>query len=591
MLYSTMADAYEKIEETMKRLEITDHLVELFMKTDKELIDKVVYMTQGKLYPDYMGIEIGVAEKLAIKAIGLASGRDLESIRKVYKEKGDIGLAAEEVLKGRLQTTLLKEPLTVERVYETLDKVAKTSGPGSLEAKLRYISGALNHATSKEAKYIIRTITGELRLGVADYTVLDALAVAYTGDKGNRPLLERAYNLSSDLGTIAKTVAKEGLRGIKRFKITVGKPVRPMLAERLETAEEIVEKLEGMCVAEYKLDGERVQIHKDGDSVDLFSRRLEKITHHYPDIVDLVKSNLKSSKAIVEAECVAVNLDTGELMPFQELMHRRRKYGIEEAMKAYPVSLFLFDALYIDGKDLTQEPYLKRRDMLKKIVIQNDRFKVVPSISSRNPKEIEKFMEEAISDGCEGLVIKDTRSVYRAGAREFSWIKLKREYRSELKDTLDLVIVGALHGRGRRAGKYGAFLLAAYDKDADTFRTVCKIGTGFTDEDLERFPKVLSPYKIYHRHGRVDSKLEADVWFIPQIVIETMAAEITVSPIHTCCMDAIRKGSGLALRFPKYTGRLRNDKAPEDSTTVDEILSIYKSQLKKIEKEAAVELV
>jgi DNA ligase-1 len=586
-----MADAYEKIEETMKRLEITDYLVELFSKTDRELIDKVVYMTQGKLYPDYMGIEIGVAEKLAIKAISLASGKDLESIRKVYKEKGDIGSAAEEVLKGRLQTTLIKEPLTVERVYETLDKVAKTSGPGSLETKLRYISSMLNDATSKEAKYIIRTITGELRLGVADYTVLDALAIAYTGDKGNRPLLERAYNLSSDLGIIAKTVAKEGLKGIKRFNITVGKPIRPMLAERLETAEEIVKKLEGMCVAEYKLDGERVQIHKDGDSVDLFSRRLEKITHHYPDIVDLAKNNLKASKAILEAECVAVNLDTGELMPFQELMHRRRKYGIEEAMKAYPVSLFLFDVLYMDGKDLTQETYLKRRHMLKKIVIPNDRFRIVPSMSSKNPKEIEKFMEEAISDGCEGLVIKDTRSVYRAGAREFSWIKLKREYRSELRDTLDLVIVGALYGRGRRAGKYGAFLLAAYDKEADTFRTACKIGTGFTDEDLERFPKLLSPYKIHHRHGRVDSKLEADVWFVPQIVIETMAAEITVSPIHTCCMDAIRKGSGLALRFPKYTGRIRDDKAPEDSTTTDEILSIYKSQLKKIEKETEGELV
>jgi DNA ligase-1 len=591
MLYSIIADTYEKIEETTKRLEITDYLVDLFKKTDPNLIDKVVYLTQGKLYPDYLGIEIGVAEKLAIKAIGFATGRDIESIEKIYKKVGDIGLAAQEVLKERAQTTLFKEPLTVERVYETLDKIAKTSGPGSIDAKLKYISSLLNDATPKEAKYIIRTITGELRLGVADYTVLDALAIAYTDDKSNRPLLERAYNLSSDLGAIAKSLAKEGLNGIKSFKINVGKPIRPMLAERLETAQEIVEKLKGRCVAEYKLDGERVQIHKDGKKVTLFSRRLENITHHYPDVIDLVISNIKADKVIAEAECVAVNLDTGELLPFQELMHRRRKYGIEEAMKAYPVSLFFFDVLYLNGEDLTQKPYSERREILEDIIIKDERVRVVQSLKSNDPKEIENFMEQAISDGCEGLVIKDIDSVYRAGAREFSWIKLKREYRSELKDTLDLVIVGAFYGRGRRAGKYGAFLLAAYDKDADIFRTVCKVGTGFTDEDLDKFPKILAPYKIPHRHGRVDSKLEADVWFVPQIVIETIAAEITVSPIHTCCMDSIRKDSGLALRFPKYTGKIRDDKAPEDATSVNEILEMYKSQLKRVETEAASETV
>lgn len=584
-----MADTYEKIQETTKRLEITDYLVDLFKKTDKNLIDKVVYLTQGKLYPDFMGIEIGVAEKLAIKAIGFATGRDLESIDKVYKKMGDIGLVAQEFLKDRAQATLFKERLTVEKVYETLDKIAKTSGPGSIDAKLKYISSLLNNATLKEAKYIIRTTTGELRLGVADYTVLDALAIAYTNDKGNRPLLERAYNLSSDLGGIAKSVATKGMDGIKKFKITLGKPIRPMLAERLETAQEIVEKLQGRCIAEYKLDGERIQIHKDGNSATLFSRRLENITHHYPDIIKLSRSNLRADKAIVEAECVAMNLDTGELLPFQELMHRRRKYEIEEAMRAYPVSLFFFDILYFNREDLTQNPYSKRREILEKIVAKDDRVRVVQSMKSNDPKEIEKFLEEAISDGCEGLVIKDADSTYRAGAREFSWIKLKREYRSELKDTLDLVIVGAFYGRGRRAGKYGAFLLAAYDKEVDTFRTVCKIGTGFTDEDLERFPKILAPYKIPHRHGRVDSKLEADVWFVPQIVIETIAAEITVSPTHTCCMDAIRKDSGLALRFPKHTGKIRDDKSPEDATSVNEIFGMYKSQLKRIEKDAASE--
>ena len=585
MLYSFIADIYEKIEETTKRLEIIDHLVNLFKETNTNLIDKVVYLTQGKLYPDYIGVEIGIAEKLAIRAIAISTGNSLEKIRTFYKKVGDIGLVAEKVLKSSKQVTLFKEQLTVNRVYKTLDKIAKTSGPGSLNVKLKYISSLFNDATPKEAKYIIRTVTGKLRLGVADYTVLDALAIAYTGDKSNRPTLERAYNLSSDLGTIAKTVASQGLKGIKSYRITINRPVRPMLSERLETVHEIIEKLNGKCIAEYKLDGERIQIHKNGSLITLFSRRLENITNHYPDVIDLAMIYLKADKVITEAECVAVNPDTGKLLPFQELMHRRRKYEINKALIEYPVSLFFFDILYLDGEDLTQRPYLERREKLKQLVTQDDRIKIVPSIYSDDPKEIENFLGEAIANGCEGIMAKDPNGIYRAGAREFSWIKLKREYGSELGDTLDLVIVGAFYGRGRRAGKYGAFLLTAYDKDNDMFRSVSKIGTGFTDETLEKIPKILAPYKIDHIHARVDSKLEADVWFIPHIVIEVIAAEITISPIHTCCMNAIRKGSGLALRFPKYTGRLRNNKAPEDATTVKEIEEIYKGQLKRVEKQ------
>ncbi|MCP8323878.1 MAG: ATP-dependent DNA ligase [Candidatus Methylarchaceae archaeon HK02M2] len=585
MLYSFIADIYEKIEETTKRLEIIDHLVNLFKETNTNLIDKVVYLTQGKLYPDYIGVEIGIAEKLAMRAIAISTGNNLEKIRTFYKKVGDIGLVAEKVLKSRKQSTLFKEQLTVNRVYTTLDKIAKTSGPGSLNIKLKYISSLFNDATPKEAKYIIRTVTGKLRLGVADYTVLDALAIAYTGDKSNRPTLERAYNLSSDLGTIAKTVASQGLKGIKSYRITINRPVRPMLSERLETVHEIIEKLNGKCIAEYKLDGERIQIHKNGSLIKLFSRRLENITNHYPDVIDLAMIYLKADKVITEAECVAVNPDTGKLLPFQELMHRRRKYEINKALIDYPVSLFFFDILYLDGEDLTQRPYLERREKLKQLVTQDDRIKIVPSIYSDDPKEIENFLGEAIANGCEGIMAKDPNGIYRAGAREFSWIKLKREYGSELGDTLDLVIVGAFYGRGRRAGKYGAFLLTAYDKDNDMFRSVSKIGTGFTDETLEKIPKILAPYKIDHIHARVDSKLEADVWFIPHIVIEVIAAEITISPIHTCCMNAIRKGSGLALRFPKYTGRLRNNKAPEDATTVKEIEEIYKGQLKRVEKQ------
>jgi DNA ligase-1 len=583
--YSLIADIYEEIEATTKRLEMTDRLVELFKKTPKDVINKVVYLTQGKLYPDFMGIEIGIAEKMAVRAIALAAGHTIKEIEDDYKKTGDLGDTAQNFLEKKRQVVLFHEPLTVENVYEILDKMAKTTGQGSMEQKLSLLAGLLANASPKEAKHIVRTVTGKLRLGIGDMTVLDALAVAYTEDKANRPALERAYNLSSDLGSVAETIAKKGIGGIKKFKVVVGKPIRPMLAERLPTGQEILEKLGGKGAAEYKLDGERLQIHKKDKEVTIFSRRLENISSHYPDAIDLSRTHINSDQAIVECECVAVDLNTSDLMPFQELMHRRRKHGIEEAMKAYPVSIFMFDVLYVDGEDYTLKPYTERRKELGQILVQDDRVRLVQSIVTGDLNKLETFFEQAIQDGCEGLMMKDLNSIYRAGSREFSWIKWKREYQSELSDTIDLTIVGALHGRGRRAGKYGAFLLAAYDDEADMFRTACKCGTGFTDEDLERFPKLLEPYRIPHVHSRVDSKLEANVWFVPKLVIETIAAEITLSPIHTCGMDAVRKGSGLALRFPKYTGRLRDDKGPEDATTVKEIIEMYQSQLKRISTE------
>jgi len=580
--YILIAKAYEKMEETTKRIDLTSYLVELFKATPLEILDKVIYLTQGKLYPDYLGVEIGVADKLALRAIANITGLSVERVEAHYKQKGDIGIVAQDLLSDKKQQTLFSEPLTVERVYVTLEKIAKTTGSGSLDLRLGYLQSLLNDATPLEAKYLLRTVTGKLRLGIADYTVLDALAIAFTGDKSNRIHLERAYNLSSDLGNVAKTVAEEGLEGVLKFRIQVGKPIRPMLAERLESAVAIVEKIGGECGVEYKLDGERLQIHKRGDEVNLFSRRLENITVHYPDAIDLVRKHIKAKEAILDGEAVAINEDTGEYLPFQEIMHRRRKYGIEEAMKEYPISLNLFDILYLEGEDLTQRTYLERRKILEEVTEKAERITIVPAIVTADPQKIEEFMQQAILDGCEGIVAKDLKSSYRAGAREFAWIKLKREYKSELQDTIDLVIVGAFYGKGKRAGKYGTFLLAAYDKEEDVFKTATKIGTGFTDEDLAKLPELLQPYKIPNRHARVESKIEADVWFVPKVVIEVIASEVTLSPVHTCAMSVIKTGVGLALRFPKFTGRLRDDKAAEDATTVQEIVELYRSQLKKI---------
>jgi DNA ligase-1 len=582
-----IAETFEKMEKTASRLALTDYLVSLLKLTPIDVIDKVVYLIQGKLYPDYEGIELGLAEKMAIRALAYSAGVEVSIIEENYRRTGDLGDTAEEVMKAKNQTTLFSEKMTVERVYYTFDKIARTSGSGSQEVKLRLVSNLLNDASYREAKYIMKFIMGTLRLGIADHTIMDSLALAFTGNRINRHVLEQAYNVSSDLGEVAKLLVTKNLESLKSLQITLFKPVRPMLSERVRSSEEAMEKISGSAAAEYKLDGERIQIHKGKGKVELFSRRLEKVTDHYPDITGAIGSII-ANEAILEAEVVAINPLTGEYLPFQELMHRRRKYEIKQAVENYPVSLNFFDILYIDGQDTTSLPYFKRREIIENLlqnVKKNDKIRIVPQTIIKKTTEIERFMALAIENGCEGLMLKQLSSTYRAGAREFAWIKLKREYRSDMADTADLVIVGGLFGRGRRVGKYGALLLASFDSNSDKFKSVCKVGTGFTDEQLRQFYENLEGHIISHRHPRVDSGMEMDVWFEPKVVIDVIASEITLSPSHTAALDRIRKGYGLALRFPKFTGKIRYDKNPEDATNVEELISMYKAQMKRIKKE------
>ena len=337
--YSVLSEVYEKIEETTKRLEMTDFLVTLLMNTPQEVLDKVVYLTQGKIYPDFVDLEIGIAEKLAMKAVARATGRSEEEIKKDLEKTGDLGETAENSVADKKQAPLFRRSLTVLNVYETFEKMAKTSGPGSIELKISLLAGLLSNASPKEGRYIIRTVTGNLRLGIAAMTVLDALAIAFGGGKENRDRIERAYNISSDLGKVAITLAEKGVKGVTDFRVSIGNPIRPMMAERLSAPLEILEKLGGRCAAEYKYDGERIQAHKQADKISLFSRRLENISDQYPDAIDLLKKCVLAKDAILEAECVAVDPDTSEILPFQELMHRRRKHDVVKTMKKYPVSL------------------------------------------------------------------------------------------------------------------------------------------------------------------------------------------------------------------------------------------------------------
>ena len=584
MNYSEVAEKYEKLEGISGRNEMTKVLADLLKQTPRDELPFLVYMTQGKLRPDYEGVELGLAEKLALRAISYATGLPADKVYSIYVKHGDIGTAAEDLLRSKSQGTLFSEGLTLGRVYDTLLRIARQAGSGSVDIKLKELGSLLNDATPREAKFIMRTVTGELRLGVADYTVLDAAALAFLGGKQERTSIEKAYNVHPDLGFVVASVASKGLRGIEEIGVEVGIPIRPMLAERLSSAEAIIKKMgDREVAAEYKLDGERLQIHKDGEDIRLFSRRLEVITGHYPDALELVRQHVKSKRAILEAEVVAINEDTGEYLPFQELMHRRRKHGVEQAVADYPVALNFFDILLANSADITGKPYTFRRRKLKQTVETSERTRPVPAITTSDPSKIERFMEEAIENGCEGLVIKDMASPYRAGAREFAWIKLKREYRSELTDTIDLVVIGAFHGRGRRAGTYGTYLLGAHDDQRNIYTSVAKIGTGFSDADLERIPKLLKRYESHVKPPDVESNMIPDIWFRPHMVVETIASELTLSPIHTAAMGRIRPGAGMSLRFPKFTGKIRDDKGPEDATTVEEIVGMYRRQTKRIE--------
>jgi DNA ligase-1 len=584
MLFREVVDYYEQLEATTKRLEMTDILAALLSKTPPAVIDKVVYMTLGELYPAYVGLELGVAEKLAARAIRQVSGAGEKELNELFSRHGDLGTVAELLLRTKEQTTLFVQELTVEEVYSSLEKIAKASGPGAVDVKTAVLSKLLAMATPVEAKHIIRIVTGKMRLGVADMTILDALAKAFGGD---REVYERAYNLSSDIGLVAKTAAVEGVEGVSKFRVRVGIPVRCMLAERLSSAVEILEKMDGVGFTEYKYDGERMQIHKAGEKVWIFSRRQENITQQYPDVVEAVEKYVKAAEAILECEAVPLDPDTGETLPFQELMHRKRKKEIERAAEEYPVALYFFDILYVDGEDMTTKPFLERRKMLEKVIVEDERVKLSTGLLTHSPEEVEKIFAEAVEAGCEGVIVKSVGedSVYRAGARGWQWIKFKRDYRSEMIDTVDLVVVGAFHGRGRRRGKFGALLTAVYNEERDVFQTVCKVGSGFKDEDLERFTEMLNQLKIPHKHARVESLMTPDVWVEPSIVLEIIGAEVTLSPVHTCAWGVLKEGYGLGIRFPRYTGRLRTDKKPEDATTDREIVEMYRRQLKKIEAE------
>ncbi len=586
MLFRVLVDTYERLEATTSRLEMADILAEFFREAEPEVLRKAIYLTQGQLYPDFYPQKLGMADKLLLRTLAFVTGMKESAIQDLQLKEGDLGVVAERIFQGKRQTTLFSEPLTFQRVYSALERVSVSEGGGSQDTKMKQLAEVLNDASPVEAKYISRIVTGKMRLGVAAMTVIDALSIAFA-TKEERDTVERAFNISSDLGMVAEVLTRSGLEGVKNIHVTVGNPIRVMLAERMSSPVEILERMGGSCAFEYKYDGVRVQAHIGGGKCTLYSRRLEDLTGQFPDVVRSLSAAFKGTTAIMEGECVPVDLNTGEFLPFQEVSHRRgRKHGLEEAMEDYPVRLCLFDLLFLDGQDMTEAPYLRRRSALQSCVETGEGVRLSEMRVLDDEAGVQAFFMEALRDGCEGLMAKSigTESQYRAGNRGFLWIKYKKEYRSEMNDTVDLVVVGAFAGRGKRKGFYGALLMATYNEAEDRFETVSKLGSGFDDAMLAELPTRLERHRVPERHHLVSSNLQADFWFEPGLVLEVLGAEITVSPTHTAAFGKLRKDAGLAIRFPRFTGKVRDDKGPREATTSEELLLMYGRQLKKVDE-------
>src|SRR5215472_9801336 len=454
--YVTVAEAYRDLEQASGRLAMVSRLADLIGETPAALLPTVCYLCQGLIAPEFAGVDLGLAEKLAVRAVATATGTEPGQVTATLRQTGDLGQAAEQLLAA---SAAERPPsLEVMAVTSSLHAIAEAEGPGSQARKLDLLADLLGQAIPLEARYLLRLVTKGLRLGIGTPTILDALAQAYAGGRADRPVLERGYNICCDLGRVAAALADGGLAAVEQLRVSPGNPVRAMLAQRLSDAAEILDKLGGRCAAEYKYDGVRVQAHRTADGqIELFTRRLERVSAQFPDVVDALAAGLAPAEAILEGEVVAFDPAAGELRPFGEVMFRRRKHGIAEAARDVPVSLFCFELLYADGQDLTQLPYPQRRAALAAAVTISPRLRLTTATDVAAPAALDEAFAQAVTDGCERLVCKSVAasSPYQAGARGWLWIKLKRDYRTELSDTVDLAVVGAYAGRGRRAGVYG----------------------------------------------------------------------------------------------------------------------------------------
>ncbi|MBI3397054.1 ATP-dependent DNA ligase [Candidatus Woesebacteria bacterium] len=567
MKFRELARYLDRLQKTPSRLVMTDILAELFGKLEADEIDKATYLLSGKLAPNYTGIEFNMAEKTMIQVIAKACDIDNEKIKEAYKQKGDLGEVARAFANSK------GKDLEILEVYRRMLDAAEESGPGSVDRKIDKMSKLFKDLDPLSTSFIVKIPIGNLRLGFSDMTVLDALSVATKGDKSARGEIENAFNVNVDLGKVARRVKVEGLTGLKELEPEPGTPIRPSLAERLLSAEKILEKIGPTVAVEPKYDGFRAQVHiyhKDGKKViNIYSRNLENTTHMFPDLVKAFEE-VDVESGIFDGEAIGINTETGKFLPFQETVQRKRKHGIEEASQRLPLKYFVFDVLFKNGKSFLSLPFNERRKILEQTFSKNNpKVEITRQVITSSAKEIRDLIQEYLKEGLEGAMVKKIDAAYKAGGRGYHWVKYKKTTEEGVADTIDCLVMGTYVGKGKRVGfGAGAFLVGV--KDGETFKTVSKIGTGLTDEQWRELNSRASKLTVKDvpEEFIVPKNLEPNVWTRASLVVEILADEITRSPLHS---------SGLALRFPRLI-RFRDEKAPGDTTSIKELNKLFKMQ-------------
>ncbi|MHA1112718.1 MAG: ATP-dependent DNA ligase [Promethearchaeota archaeon] len=602
MEFETLVTYYERISSTKKRLEILDILSQLFVyirdnpdSLDEGDLENIIYLTQGTLYAEISEQpKFGLAEKTLKDLLSSYYAVNSAIVDSIMKKTGDLGETAAKLAGGKKKQGQItafmgiqKETLYIKDIYDRLTEVANISGTKSLEKKFDKLRWLLARCNPMSVKYLMRIINSSLRVGVSDATIMDALAVAFLNDKKYRKIIEKAFNIYPDLGYLGKIIQDEGLEGLSSVQIQIGTPIRMMLASRLDYTQ-ILDKIGGKCVSEYKLDGERLQIHKHGNNVSLFSRRLKNISEQYPDVQQTILDKISAENVILEGEAVAMDAMFETMLPFQVLTTRRRKYDVQEFVKKVPVCLFLFDILYLekDGEHIVamDKSMPERRKYLEEITTEHKALRVVMQKPIHTTEELVDFFNEARAKNCEGIMNKSIdpiKSIYKAGNRGFLWIKLKSLEAGKMKDSIDTVPIGAFMGKGKRSSKFGAFLVAVFNEENEKYEFLTRVATGFSDDDLEEFWTILQPTLSDTRPKNVVCNTEKpDVWFNPSIVIEIIGDELTISKKADAgkFYNGQVREKGYSVRFPVFQRR-RSDKNIEDCTKVDEIVDFHQLQL------------
>lgn len=585
MNFNTVAAACARIEQESSRTVITQILADLFKQADAGEAHFMAYFCLGQLFPAYRNKNLNLANKSVVKTVASMLGVPAADAAAQVKELGDVGTFARQELIVRGHEG---GQVSVIAVRDALHALVDIAGAGSQEEKETQLIALLETLSPAAACYVLRSVVGKLRLGFSDMTLLDAYSWMARGDKTLRPHLEHCYNVSADIGLVAKILKEQGTDGLAHASIVPGIPVRPAAAERLADAHAVVEKL-GQCVAQPKLDGFRVQIHvwtdeHDKRQVRFFSRNLHDMSDMFPDLTALVK-DLPARNVVMEGEAIVHHPETGQFLPFQETVKRKRKHGVADAAEQLPLTLYLFDALFLNDHSLLATGHDSRRRQMQELcaaVPEDSKLLVIEERVTTTGDELAIYFEEAMSQGLEGLVIKKEHAHYQPGKRNFNWIKLKRQERGELADTIDCVILGYYKGAGKRAGfGIGALLAGIYNPNSDKFETIAKIGTGLTDEQWKEQRRACDkimvpeqPYNVVCATGLVP-----DVWVDPSIVCMIRADDISISPIHTA--GKTEKRNGYALRFPRLMG-YRPDKEATQTTTPTELGRLYELQDLKV---------